>query len=211
LSGTTNKFASEFASASDWLKFGLHSHNKNSNYSQTSAEYALTDYTTFTTAILNITGTAKSIDRCPRLGNFLGNSASLLAFRDAPGGIKGLLSAYDTRDSYGGTCYDLSRDDTVYVYNHGYLYRPDTYLHYFCTLSTLETSDPTTVFASLMALNGIAKSQTLIWMMHEYAVNGQDYGYSQYDRDTMFGRLETACSISKNNNYVFKFPMNIVL
>ena len=182
IAGYPTKFSAEFAKNADWLKFGLHH--------------------TFTGNIVNIAGTADAIDRCPRLGNFKGNSASMVAMRDADAGIVGLLSAYDNRDSY-----YLSSADSAYVFSHGRLYDTANRLTFFRSLYAIEALDPTTILPALLTLAGTNGSDYAILMMHEYGVYGSDYQIVT----SMKNRLEYACNWAKENGYVWDFPMNRIL
>lgn len=202
LAGTTNKFASEFAANSSWLKFGLHLNPAYANYSATTAEQALADYNTFTAAIISITGTPKCIDRCPRLHNFAGNLVSMLAMRDAAGGIIGLLAAYDSRDSY-----YLSTSDSALVFNNGRFYDSTNHLTFFPTLMTFEVTNPSTTLPAMLTLASNNKSNDLIMMMHEYAIYGNDFTLVS----AMVDRLTYACQWVQANGYIFNYPMNKIL
>ena len=200
ISGYPDKFAVDFADNADWLKFGLH--QGGSNYASTTAQTALTDYNTFTSNIVRIAGTVDAIDRCPRLGNFAGNSDSMLAMRDADAGIVGLLSAYDTRDSY-----YLSSADSAFVYKHGRLYDTVNRLTFFRSLMAMEAQAPTNTLPPLRTLAGVNGSDYAILMMHEYGVYGSDYVISTPMKD----RLVYACNFAKQNGYVWDFPMNRII
>ena len=197
ISAYPTTFASEFAENADWLKFGIH--QGSTNYANTSAETALSDYNTFTSNIVNIGGTVDIIDRCPRLGNFAGNLNSMLAMRDADGGIVGLLSAYDTRDSY-----YLSSADSTYLYNHGKLVDSTNHLTFFRTIKTFEVANPSTELPKLQTLAGMNGAPYGIIMMHEYAVYNSDFELV----DAMKTRLEYACAWIVNHGYMWDYPMN---
>ena len=196
----TAKFASEFADNADWLKFGLH--QGADNYASTTAQTALTDYNTFTSNIVRIAGTVDVIDRCPRLGNFAGNSDSMLAMRDADAGIIGLLSAYDTRDSY-----YLSSADSAYVYKHGRLYDTVNRLTFFRSLMAMEATAPSSTLPVLRTLAGVNGSDYAVMMMHEYGVYDSEYTIVTANKD----RLEYACNWAVQNGYTWDFPMNRII
>lgn len=199
LNNITNKFASNFSANSKWLKFGFHSKNGNTNLENASADEALSQYNTFTSEIVRICGSVDSIDRCPRLGNFKGNINAMKALRDANGGIVGALSAYDTRDSY-----NLSSEDSVYLFNHGKLYDADTFLTYYRTIMTMEVSNPTQTLPPLLTVEKMNTNPYLIVMMHEYAIYGSDYAIVS----DMYTRLEYACNFAKANGYMWAYPMD---
>jgi hypothetical protein len=206
LANTTTKFAKEFAANADWLKFGLHALNKNVNYAARSAADAATDYATFVTAIMSITGTTECIDRLPRLGNFAGGLAQMQALRDADAGIIGGLAAYDTRDSY----YLTSAESSL-AYKKGVLIDAENHLAFYTSLYALEGNVPSTLFNAKNTPATMGRFFNLEWMMHEYAIGGQDYGYSSYDWDTMAQRLESACQISMDNGYTWEYPFAAAL
>ena len=197
ISAYPTSFSSEFAENADWLKFGIH--QGASNYASTSAEAALSDYNNFTSNIVNIGGTVDIIDRCPRLGNFAGNLNSMLAMRDANGGIVGLLSAYDDRDSY-----YLSSADSAYLFNHGKFCDSEHHLTFFRTIKTFEVANPSTELPKLLTLAGMNGAPYGIIMMHEYGIYGSEYTLDT----TMKERLEYACGWMTSHGYAWDFPMN---
>jgi hypothetical protein len=197
IAGYPTSFASEFAENADWLKFGLH--QGATNYSETSSETALADYETFTSNILNICGTVDIIDRCPRLANFAGNLDSVLAMHNANGGIVGLLSAYDDRDSY-----YLTSAQSAYVFNHGKFYDADNQLTFFRTIKTFEVINPSDELPKLNTLAGMNGAPYGIIMMHEYGVYGSDYTLIS----SMEDRLKYACNWMVENGYQWDYPMN---
>lgn len=198
----TDKFKSEFAENSDWLKFGLHLNGYAGNYATTTASNALADYNGFTAGIIRITGTPECIDKCPRLSNFAGNLESCLAMRDANAGIVGLLSAYDTRQSY-----YLSVNDSNYVYKHGRLYDAVNYLTFFRSLTAMEASNPNITLPALLTLSGSNSSEYLVMMMHEYAVYDSTYTIIS----NMVTRLEYASNFANTNGYAWDYPMNRII
>jgi lysophospholipase L1-like esterase len=113
ISNLTNKYALELAENSGWLKFSFHAEDDQSNYGDGSngtntsgtiignAPDAIKEsYDKFTKAILNATGTEKSIDTVARLGYFAGTETNVKALMECNYGITGLLGADDTRVSY---------------------------------------------------------------------------------------------------------------
>ena len=197
ISDYPTKFASEFTANADWLKFGLH--QGGTNYASTTATTALNDYETFTSNIMNIGGSVDVIDRCPRLGNFAGNLESMLAMRDADGGIVGLLSAYDDRDSY-----YLTSAQSAYLFKNGKLYDSANYLTFFRTIKTFEVANPSTELPKLKTLAGCNGAPYGIIMMHEYGVYGSDFTLVT----SMKERLEYACNWMVENGYEWEYPMN---
>lgn len=94
-------FAEELASHSDWLKFGFHAIDDQKKYGTDEPEQITADYLEFLDALLKGTNQhEESIDRIPRLGFCQGTRTNVLALRDLPLGIKGLLAADDSRLLY---------------------------------------------------------------------------------------------------------------
>lgn len=205
LANTTTKFKNEFAKNASWLKFGLHMSTKNGNYGSASAATALDDYSSFVSSVMNF-ASIDNIDRLPRLANFAGSLDALKAMRDADMGIVGALTAYDNRDSY-----YLTSDESSMSYKRGQIYDSTNHLMYYTSLKALETITPESVFADKKTIANNLRFFNLEWMMHEYAIGGQDYGYSSYDFATMAERLKNACKISVNNGYSFTYPMDVAL
>lgn len=96
----SDKYSSEFFIAKDWLKFGLHATNSNSNFSYASYESGKNAWNSFVNNITRITGSYLSVDRMPRLHMFAGSEGALKGMRDANCGAIGFLSADDARNSY---------------------------------------------------------------------------------------------------------------
>lgn len=200
ISGYPTSFTSEFSSNSDWLKFGLH--QGSTNYESTTAQTALSDYETFTQNIINICGSANSIDRCPRLANFKGNINSILAMRDTDGGIVGLLSAYDDRDSY-----YLDSDTSAYLFKNGKYIDYEHQITFYRTIKTFEVANPNIELPILNSLSGYNRNSYAIMMMHEYAIYGSDYTLVTSMKD----RIIYACNWVNENGYAWDYPMHRIL
>lgn len=201
ISSYTNKFSTEFAKCSDWLKFGLHINQKTaSSYSATTAEQARSDYNNFVNEIYRITGTFDSIDKCPRLSNFMGNLDSCIAMRDANAGVVGFLTAYDDRNSY-----YLDANDSAWVFTHGRLYDYENRLTFFHTYKTIEAQNPITVtFPRMLTAEGNNGSEYLVLMGHEYAF----YDKTFHIVDTYINRLDLVSEWANNHGYLWDYPMN---
>ena len=202
ISNVPTKFATEFKNNSHWLKFGLHINASYPNYSATTAAQALADYNSFTSAVSNFTGTLKAIDRCPRLSNFAGNLESIIAMRNANAGIVGLLSAYDTRDSY-----YLTTQESEFIFYNGKLIDTINQLTFFTSIKTLETVDETVILPALLTLPKWNVSPYLILMMHEYAIYGDDFIL----QTAMVDKITYACEFANDYDYKWEFPMNKII
>ena len=126
----------------------------------------------------------------------------MLAMRDADAGIIGLLSAYDTRDSY-----YLSSADSAYVYKHGRLYDTVNRLTFFRSLMAMEATAPSSTLPALRTLAGVNGSDYAVMMMHEYGVYDSNYTIVTANKD----RLEYACNWATQNGYAWDFPMNRII
>ncbi|MFU8888907.1 MAG: hypothetical protein ACNA8N_09930 [Trueperaceae bacterium] len=108
-----------FEAASGWLRFGFHALDAASDYGigGLPAAVAGAHYGRFVTAVRRFAGAA-AIDRAPRVHRFLGTARAVRAWRDAPDGVVGLLTADDARaDVYhldGETRARLARDGVAF-------------------------------------------------------------------------------------------------
>ena len=98
LSQVPGHHRAEFESAATWLRFGFHGREDSSDYGSggVPAARAGADYRRFASEVRRFAGAA-AIDRLPRVHRFRGRLPVVRAWRDAPDGIRGLLSADDER------------------------------------------------------------------------------------------------------------------
>lgn len=94
ISNVPTKFAAEFKANSNWLKFAFHASDADKRYNEDDATTAA-QYSTFTSGIYQLTGTANAIDRFTRLGFFTGTLNNVIAMRDSTMGVCGLSSPDD--------------------------------------------------------------------------------------------------------------------
>ena len=107
LSDVTCKYRKEFLENAYWLKFGFHGLNGEAVYGDNggtrvinrSAVQAAEDYEYVTGQLARIVG-EEAIDRVPRIHFFAGTAECCMAWKKAPYGIRGLLTADDDRCSY---------------------------------------------------------------------------------------------------------------
>lgn len=193
IDNVTDKFKDEFLNNNDWLKFGLHARNENMNYANETSENATTDYNKFTSNIIRICGSYKSIDVIPRLHNFAGNTASLVAMRDCKCGIKGLLGADDTRQNY-----NLSSADGSYLFNHERFFDSSTQLHYVTTDIRFERDDVMYIIDSISNgdLTFSNKCLPLITFTHEWIYSSN------------LDKLRNVLRFGILNDYDFDYPQN---
>lgn len=114
LAQVPSTYAEEFLQAADWLKFGFHGTEYATNYGSKKFpspdaiddyDRAKGDYEEVIRELLRITGSEKSIDRCPRIHYYAGTLEDCRGFRDAACGITGLISAEDDRECYYLDCH----------------------------------------------------------------------------------------------------------
>lgn len=127
ISNLPDRYAEEFKTNSDWLKFAFHAENDKATYGTTSAtssgvlatsEQSAASYNKFISAIMKATGNnADSIDTVTRLGFFSGNNDNVSAMQNCEHGITGLLTADDTRLSY---YFDNELNDYIIANNDYY-------------------------------------------------------------------------------------------
>lgn len=126
LSDVTERYRDEFEKNSNWLRFGFHTVDKDTNYP--TRNNLVSDYEKTVQQLKRIVG-SNAIDNVIRLQNFQGTYAEisqLAKLEDEP--IKGLLTADDMRQSY-----YLSSKANSYIYAHDELYDEDTGLYFFST------------------------------------------------------------------------------
>lgn len=133
IDNVTTKFANEFKENCDWLRFGFHAKTSNGNYASATAETAKEDYEKVITALVNITGSTRCIDRMPRLHNFAGSLEACKGMRDAKCGVKGFLAAISASDGTARQSYYLNEEQNNYIFTHDYIYDPETQLHFVRT------------------------------------------------------------------------------
>ena len=109
----TDKYKKEFLDNSDWLRFGFHSIDANTNYEKNNNNSLVNDYNKTIMELERIVG-EDSIDNCIRLANFKGNYNDVMDLKNnSIQPIVGLLTADDLRNSY-----YLNEEDNKYIYCH---------------------------------------------------------------------------------------------
>ncbi|MBQ0084074.1 MAG: hypothetical protein KBS52_04840 [Clostridiales bacterium] len=112
LADVPESFQEEFQKNSDWLRFGFHAMNSESNYGSdfiktgdviTDAAVAREQYHSVIRELVRITGGKECIDRFPRIHFYAGSSEICEAWKNTEYGIKGLISSEDDRTCYYNT------------------------------------------------------------------------------------------------------------
>ena len=102
LNNVPDTYASEFRSASDWLKIGLHDGGNGvyNSFAGTSYSAAQSYWNNFVAQVKRFTGGTDNIDRVPRLHYFAASKEALIGMSEAECGALGFISADDDRISY---------------------------------------------------------------------------------------------------------------
>ena len=187
LSQITDKYKEEFQANSDWLRFGFHAINSDTNYATGAIDI---DYQKTVRELERIVG-EDSIDNVIRLQMFQGlydEIRKLTELSEQP--IVGLLTADDSRQSY-----YLSKKDNIYIYNHDELYKSNMNLHFFST--DFRTEYVNNIGSKLKELNKDCwNNQTgdLVVFSHEWALNMENKG-----------KIEKICKYAREKGYSFIF------
>ncbi|MEH7237318.1 hypothetical protein [Bacillus sp. JJ1562] len=198
LSQMTTKFKDEFRKASSWLRFGFHAYEMASRYDNSiSSADALNHYNLFLNAIKNF-ASPYCIDVMPRIHYYTGTIDSVRLWRDARVGVKGFLSADDTR----AVVYylnSLQRDSLVKCDD---LYDPVERLYFVRTDVRLENhSNPISVLDSRKTDSTYAGQQNI-----QCVFTHEQYLY----QESMKTKIENACKWALQNGYTFAFPMDYI-
>lgn len=204
ISNMPDTYIEELSENSDWLKFSFHSEDENANYGSsenTSLGTATGDceekikasYNKFTSAILNATGTANSIDRVARLGFFGGTENNVKALMECEYGITGLLAADDTRISY----YLNDTDNNYLLKNYEY-YDKNNDIKMFKSQVRLENVRDNKINEQFSLISSIDSN------MIEIFTHEQNYNNS------VKARLEEYLKWAKNKNYGFAYAQDIM-
>ncbi len=204
ISNMPDTYIEELSENSDWLKFSFHSEDENANYGSsenTSLGTAMGDceetikasYNKFTSAILNATGTANSIDRVARLGFFGGTENNVKALMECEYGITGLLAADDTRISY----YLNDTDNNYLLKNYEY-YDKNNDIKMFKSQVRLENVRDNKINEQFSLISSIDSN------MIEIFTHEQNYNNS------VKARLEEYLKWAKNKNYGFAYAQDIM-
>lgn len=191
LSMMPDKYREEFKENSNWLKFGFHAYDTNTNYTTDSdPTKLLEDYNKTVNEIIRITGTSDSIDNIIRLHYYSGSKECIESIKNTDNGIKGLLTAddFETKSYY----FDNNISQIIYS-NDIYI---DNSLYFINTDFRVENME--NIEEELKSNQGTNKSNMLIFFTHEWKLNN-----IKIKND-----IESICTYIINNGYVFDFPEN---
>lgn len=182
LSQVPSKYLNEFNCNSEWLKFGFHSLNGNTNYANSSEDTIINDYSRVINELIRITG-ENSIEKVIRLHNYAGNFESIMAIKNVDNGIVGLLTADDERNSY---YFDSNITEDIRIKGKSEV---DGLV---CISTDLRLENVNDIKQELLNIN----DEELIVFTHEWIL----------DDKLIKEKLEYICKYAVNNNYSFDFP-----
>lgn len=181
------KFRNEFEKNSTWLRFGFHTINKTTDYSE---GRIADDYLKLISELKRIVG-VRSIDHVIRLQKFQGTYegiSELVFLKEEP--IVGLLTADDNRQSY-----YLSADENAWIYCHDELLEKRLNITMFSTDFRIEYV--TNIDSKIQELNDMCwnnQKGDLVVFSHEWALSLENKQ-----------KIEKLCEYAVENNYMFLF------
>lgn len=194
LSQVPDKYKEEFISNSDWLRFGFHTINSQTNYAQ--GEQLVADYNKTIVELKRIVG-GESIDNFIRLQMFQGSYdeiKKLTELADEP--VVGLLSADDNRKSY-----YLNEEQNKYLYSHDRWY--DEELKLWMVSTDLRTEYVGSAKEKIKEFDTSAwnnQKDYLVIFTHEWALNVENQE-----------KIEQFCKYAKENEYKFIFFEDLLM
>lgn len=212
LSSMPSTWATEFSENADWLRFGLHGKDGMTNYSGGSGDDAAQDYSSFITAIINMTGTPKCLDTVVRLQNFSGSLEVCRAMRDADGGVQGFLcdDYSETGGGAGGTSggYYLASPIPTAIWKKGQYYDPTERLHFYMSALRLDNIQSSNI-QSYMAGFLTARRWEQTAMLEMYCHENQMYKDSDNSLTADYvERFSGVCSWAADNGFTFGYEMD---
>lgn len=214
VTNTTNKFASEFAANSHWLKFGYHSIDNYTNYGSNNTLLptdTASHYNEVISAIMNFTGTVECIDTVVRLQNFAGTLEHCIQMRDCDAGITGLLSGDYSETSTpptinSSTGYYLSPVNAAILAKKGKFFDVTNQIMFFPSNLRLDNISVANLPAYMEGFKTPLKyvrSQIMNMYCHENQMIASQSQINNYKQ-----RFEIVSQWALENDYEFDFPMN---
>lgn len=212
LSSMPSTWASEFSANSAWLKFGLHGRDGMVNYQSATAEEATTDYNSFISSIVTITGTVECVDTVVRLQNFAGNVNVVRAMRDADLGVQGFLcSDYsETSGGSGGSSggYIVSNALAIAVWKKGQIYDYAERLHFYVSGLRMDNTTSANMPAYMAKFLTPSKWEQTA-MVEMYCHENQMYNASNNTLTSDYvARFESVCNWAVANGFSFGYQMD---
>lgn len=183
-----------FEAAAGWLRFGFHGRDAATAYGAGGAptSAARADYARFVDEVRRFAGPA-SLDRLPRVHRFLGRPDAVRAWRDAEGGVVGLLTADDDR----AEVYHLDADLRARVAADGAAYDAAERLHLVASLPRLEREPDVAARLEETAGRGVGPR---CLFTHEPDLAGA----------VVRGRLEAAAAWAARRGVGWAFPQDVL-
>ena len=189
ISQCTDKYKKEFEKNSNWLKFGFHALNTNSDYSKDNNEIDK-DYKKVINNLIRIVG-EKSITNTIRIEKFLLNKQNAIKLSKISENLK-LLGA-DTKDRED---YFLNNYENDILFKNDEYYNEETDIIIYNTDLRIEKMDQFNIAKNLDELN----DNNLIIFTHEWMFNGLK------NRILTKLKIEEICKYAINNGYRFDYP-----
>lgn len=212
-------YQKEFAEAEDWLKFGLHAEEKDTDFSGYTAEEGAAAWDEFVKEVVQITGTSDSVDRMPRLHAFAGSKEALKGMQGATNGALGFLAADDARNSY-----YLGAENSQYLYTNDYYIDQTNNQVFVATdlrLDWFETEFTSQYMYRAPSKGSVYEELNLRYQSEEYEDSRYSYlvfghEWQFYDADGFIeegdageiwkGWIEEVCRFANENSVYFHYP-----
>lgn len=198
IESTPSTYKAQFEACRDWLKFGYHTKNRNTNANNFTTAELTADYARFISVMQNCVGLG-SLDRCPRLGGYNGSLDRMLALRDTNAGILGLLGPDDARTGYYMTHEEaawLNTQDRWRDYEHQLvIVKTDLRMEDASVRDDIES-----VLAGWETAAAANKVRELLVFTHE--------GVVFVAENNIPDNLEAICAWAIDQGYDFDFPQN---
>lgn len=197
----SNRFKDEFRGASHWLRFGFHGKGYESQYGYSEdsigPDVASEHYSLVNNAICTFASSAV-IDTIPRIHFYKGTLETIRNWKASMYGIKGLLTADDTRDEV----YYLNQIQRAGLVKYDVYYDLEEQLYFIHTDLRLEHEENPIDVLEARATNPQHHEQqrSLCIFTHE----------DQLQEASMILKIEDCCKWASNNGYRFSFPMDQV-
>ena len=195
IESTPNTYKSQFEACSDWIKFGYHTKNRNTNANGFTVAELTADYARTISVISNCIGLG-SLDRVPRLGGYAGSLDRIQALRDTDAGIIGLLGPDDSRQGY-----YMSSSEASFLAHHDRWTDGTNQLSIVKTDLRLESYPSiTSVISGWESASGVNYVRELVLFTHE--------GVVFVSGNNIPDNLDTICAWAVANGYDFDYPQN---
>lgn len=166
LTDISGDYISEFKENSDWLKFGFHSLNIETDYEDADTQKAKGDYEKVVQELTRITGGDSAIDRTVRLHYYSASDEAIEGFQTSELGIERLLSPEDQR-----LAYNLDEEETSYLYQYDYF--KDNGLEFIKTDVRMENLDNPVEFYDNFIEQEELNDMLVLFTHEEYLIDSE--------------------------------------